>query len=65
MNSREKLEAFLLQSMENGLVTDGVLAQDLNQASSFWHIREVLSYLRCIPEIFLFGLLLTSYALSP
>ena len=40
-SSREKLEAFLLHSMEGGLISDGVLAQDINQASSFWHIREV------------------------
>lgn len=39
--SREKLEAFLLRSMEGGLISDGVLAQDINQASSFWRIREV------------------------
>lgn len=39
--SREKLEAFLLRSMEDGLVSDGVIAQDINQASSFWRIREV------------------------
>lgn len=38
---REKLEAFLLHSLESGLVSDGVLAQDIQQASSFWHIREV------------------------
>lgn len=38
---REKLEAFLLRSMESGLISDGVLAQDMNQASSFWRIREV------------------------
>lgn len=38
--NREKLEAFLLQSMESGLVSDGVVAQDLNQATSFWRIRE-------------------------
>ncbi|KAG8383377.1 hypothetical protein BUALT_Bualt04G0006200 [Buddleja alternifolia] len=38
--TREKLEAFLLESMESGLVTDGALAQDINQASSFWRIRE-------------------------
>lgn len=38
---REKLEAFLLSAMERGLVSDGVLAQDINQAASFWHIREV------------------------
>ncbi|XP_059640706.1 D-2-hydroxyglutarate dehydrogenase, mitochondrial isoform X2 [Cornus florida] len=37
---KEKLEAFLLRSMESGLISDGVLAQDINQASSFWHIRE-------------------------
>lgn len=40
--SREKLEAFLLRSMESGLVIDGVLAQDMNQAFSFWRIREVV-----------------------
>lgn len=27
--------------MEGGLVSDGVLAQDINQISSFWQIREV------------------------
>ncbi|KAJ4898844.1 D-2-hydroxyglutarate dehydrogenase [Raphanus sativus] len=37
---REKLEAFLLKSLEQGLVSDGVIAQDINQASSFWRIRE-------------------------
>ncbi|RZC53515.1 hypothetical protein C5167_012364 [Papaver somniferum] len=37
---REKLEAFLLSSMEGGLISDGVVAQDINQASSFWRIRE-------------------------
>ncbi|XAR57934.1 D-2-hydroxyglutarate dehydrogenase [Bertholletia excelsa] len=37
---KEKLEAFLLRAMEGGLITDGVLAQDINQASSFWRIRE-------------------------
>ncbi|KAI3747728.1 hypothetical protein L6452_10339 [Arctium lappa] len=39
-SDKEKLEAFLLHAMESGLVSDGALAQDLNQASSFWHIRE-------------------------
>ncbi|KAK4490679.1 hypothetical protein RD792_001371 [Penstemon davidsonii] len=39
-HDKEKLEAFLLQVMESGLVTDGVLSQDINQASSFWRIRE-------------------------
>ncbi|KAH7836090.1 hypothetical protein Vadar_032608 [Vaccinium darrowii] len=37
---KEKLEAFLLRSMEGGLISDGVLAQDINQAFSFWRIRE-------------------------
>ncbi|KDP37438.1 hypothetical protein JCGZ_08279 [Jatropha curcas] len=37
---KEKLEAFLFRSMESGLISDGVLAQDSNQASSFWRIRE-------------------------
>ncbi|XP_030974248.1 D-2-hydroxyglutarate dehydrogenase, mitochondrial-like isoform X3 [Quercus lobata] len=37
---KEKLEAFLLRSMEDGLISDGVIAQDINQASSFWRIRE-------------------------
>ncbi|XP_028554892.1 probable D-2-hydroxyglutarate dehydrogenase, mitochondrial isoform X1 [Dendrobium catenatum] len=41
--NRTKLEAFLLRSMEVGLISDGVIAQDLNQASSFWQIREGLS----------------------
>ncbi|XVF15832.1 hypothetical protein REPUB_Repub09cG0190200 [Reevesia pubescens] len=37
---KEKIEAFLLSSMEGGLISYGVLAQDINQASSFWRIRE-------------------------
>lgn len=40
---KAKLEAFLLRYMEDGLISDGVLAQDMNQASSFWHIREGIS----------------------
>ncbi|GLT82710.1 hypothetical protein SLE2022_010680 [Rubroshorea leprosula] len=39
---KEKLEAFLQSSMEGGLISDGVVAQDINQASSFWRIREGL-----------------------
>ncbi|KAL5557622.1 hypothetical protein UlMin_039858 [Ulmus minor] len=38
--NKEKLEAFLLHAVEGGLISDGVLAQDINQASSFWRIRE-------------------------
>ncbi|KAM0937213.1 putative D-2-hydroxyglutarate dehydrogenase [Dioscorea sansibarensis] len=37
---RAKLETFLVNSMEGGLIADGVIAQDINQASSFWRIRE-------------------------
>lgn len=37
---REKLEAFLLRSMEADYISDGAIAQDINQASSFWRIRE-------------------------
>lgn len=39
--SREKLEAFLMRGMESDLISDGALAQDINQASAFWRIREV------------------------
>ncbi|XP_020216412.1 D-2-hydroxyglutarate dehydrogenase, mitochondrial [Cajanus cajan] len=42
-SDKQKLEAFLLGSMENELISDGVLAQDINQASSFWHLREGIS----------------------
>ncbi|PRQ47480.1 putative oxidoreductase [Rosa chinensis] len=37
---REKLEAFLVHAMEGGLISDGAIAQDINQASAFWYIRE-------------------------
>jgi len=33
----------LLRSMEDGLVSDGVIAQDISQASNFWRIREGIS----------------------
>ena len=46
--SRQKLESFLLGSMENELITDGALAQDINQASSFWLLREVVIFLSMI-----------------
>lgn len=38
-----KLEAFLLRYMEDGLISDGVIAQDFIQSSSFWRLREGLS----------------------
>ncbi|XP_075495302.1 D-2-hydroxyglutarate dehydrogenase, mitochondrial isoform X4 [Primulina tabacum] len=39
-HDKEKLEAFLLHSMESELIIDGALAQDINQTLSFWAIRE-------------------------
>ncbi|ONM52015.1 D-2-hydroxyglutarate dehydrogenase mitochondrial [Zea mays] len=42
-SDKTKLEAFLLRSMEDGLVADGVIAQDISQASNFWRIREGIS----------------------
>ncbi|XP_020519912.1 D-2-hydroxyglutarate dehydrogenase, mitochondrial isoform X2 [Amborella trichopoda] len=39
-HDKEKLESFFLHSMERGILSDGVMAQDMNQASSFWQIRE-------------------------
>lgn len=39
-SDKEKLEAFLVHSMEGGLISDGVVAQDIQQASSVWNIRE-------------------------
>lgn len=38
---REKLDAFLESTMEKGLVADGVVAQGMSQAASFWQLREV------------------------
>nr|WP_010392498.1 FAD-binding oxidoreductase [Paracoccus sp. TRP] len=34
------LEALLVDAMERGLVTDGVIAQSGAQAAGFWHLRE-------------------------
>ncbi|KAF3785155.1 D-2-hydroxyglutarate dehydrogenase [Nymphaea thermarum] len=42
-HDKEKLESFLMKSMEGGLISDGVVAQDMNQTSSFWRIREGIS----------------------
>lgn len=38
-----KLFAYLESVMEDGIVVDGVLAQDSNQADMFWEIREGIS----------------------
>ncbi|XP_021743346.1 probable D-2-hydroxyglutarate dehydrogenase, mitochondrial [Chenopodium quinoa] len=48
---RERLETFLFGLMESGLILDGVVAQDINQVSSFWRIREVstLTFLLFFP----------------
>uniref|UniRef100_A0A1D1XNW2 Probable D-2-hydroxyglutarate dehydrogenase, mitochondrial n=1 Tax=Anthurium amnicola TaxID=1678845 RepID=A0A1D1XNW2_9ARAE len=40
LSDKSKLEAFLVRSMEGGFIDDGVIAQDINQVSSFWRIRE-------------------------
>ncbi len=34
------LEGLLIEAMERGLVTDGVIAQSGAQAAGFWHLRE-------------------------
>jgi FAD/FMN-containing dehydrogenase len=38
-----KLYAFLEKVMDDGVVSDGVLAQDSTQAGMFWEIREGIS----------------------
>lgn len=38
--AREALEGALEQAMQSGLVKDGVIAESLAQAKSFWRIRE-------------------------
>ncbi|CAN6439404.1 unnamed protein product [Victoria cruziana] len=46
-HDKEKLESFLMKSMEGGLISNGVVAQDMGQISSFWRIRQsakVLGY---------------------
>ncbi|MEM8813544.1 MAG: FAD-binding oxidoreductase [Pseudomonadota bacterium] len=37
------LEAFLLDALQDGLVTDGSVAQSGQQADAFWHIRHGMS----------------------
>ncbi|XP_078180819.1 FAD-linked oxidases family protein [Carex rostrata] len=39
-NDKAKLEAFLLRTLEEGVILDGAIAQDISQASIFWRIRE-------------------------
>eukprot|EP00250_Pteridium_aquilinum_P011028 c19791_g1_i2 orf=792-1811(+) len=39
-HDREKLDNFLESCLENGLVADGVVAQDSQQFTSFWGLRE-------------------------
>jgi FAD/FMN-containing dehydrogenase len=40
-HDREKLESFFECIMEEGLVVDGVMAQNLGQIEDFWKIREL------------------------
>jgi FAD/FMN-containing dehydrogenase len=40
-HDREKLESFFESIMEEGLVVDGVMAQNLGQIEDFWKIREL------------------------
>lgn len=40
-HDREKLEFFLEYLFEEGLVTDGVMAQNLGQIEDFWNVREL------------------------
>ncbi|CAH1419600.1 unnamed protein product [Lactuca virosa] len=39
-NDKENVEGFLVDAIKSGLVSDGAISQDLNQASSFGQIRE-------------------------
>ncbi|KAK9803284.1 hypothetical protein WJX72_007036 [[Myrmecia] bisecta] len=39
----EKLEGFLEEAFEEGLVTDGTIAQDSGQVASIWNLRENIS----------------------
>eukprot|EP01018_Ginkgo_biloba_P020945 Gb_12081 [translate_table: standard] len=39
-HDKAKLDAFLESSIENGLISDGSVAQDYNQTAAFWRIRE-------------------------
>ncbi|CAI9291194.1 unnamed protein product [Lactuca saligna] len=39
-NDRENVEGFLVDAMKSGLISDGAISKDLNQALSFWRIRE-------------------------
>lgn len=40
LHDKAKLDAFLESCLENGLITDGSVAQDYNQSAAFWRIRE-------------------------
>ncbi len=40
---RSHIDAFISTALENGLVTDGVLAQSNDQARALWRLRESLS----------------------
>ncbi len=40
VHAREQLERLLEAAMENGCVTDAVVAENITQARALWHIRE-------------------------
>lgn len=42
VHARETLEKALEAGFANGLIKDGVIAESLTQAQSFWHIRETI-----------------------
>jgi FAD/FMN-containing dehydrogenase len=42
-HARARFEALLEEAMENGLVTDAVVAESLSQARNLWHIRESIT----------------------
>lgn len=39
-HDQEKMEQFLTSTMEAGFVSDGIVAQDLQQVEDFWAVRE-------------------------
>jgi FAD/FMN-containing dehydrogenase len=43
MHARERFEHLLELALEDGCVTDAVVAENLTQARNFWHIRESIT----------------------
>jgi len=55
----ERLETFLESVLESGVVSDGVVAQDMKQQAEFWKLREA-----CGPEMLQTGGCIYKYDLS-